>query len=149
MTRIPEMFAIGAIVLLVFALFSRFIGPPVSISVQWRGTGYLFPPASVGIAFATFLCLFAAVYSIWMVPMSEKWAMWHFWLTSVGIGMFWLSFYRLVPVLSDPARATKLSGLTAAAAWGQIISIAVLLMAQAIFILNFIQAIAKTQRFRS
>ena len=93
--RPAELFVISAVILLGFALFARFIGPSgLGVSITWRGTGYVFPPGSVCIVLATALCFFATTYSLYMLPFSRTATLWHFWLTSIGIVVFWLSFYR-------------------------------------------------------
>jgi len=99
-----EMFVIGALVLLGFALVARFINPsPLGISITWRGTGFVLPPSTISIALATALCFFATIYSLWMLPFSRTAMLWHFWLTSIGIGVFWLAFYRAGSALPNSA----------------------------------------------
>jgi hypothetical protein len=52
--KASEMFVIGALVLLGFALVARFINPsPLGISIPWRGNGYVLPPSTISIALAT------------------------------------------------------------------------------------------------
>jgi len=100
--KASEMFVIGALVLLGFALVARSINPsPLGISITWRGTGYVLPPSTISIALATALCFFATIYSLWMLPFSRRAMLWHFWLTSIGIGVFWLAFYRGSPHAGD------------------------------------------------
>ena len=137
MQRSSELFAISAIILLLFALVARFISPPgLGISLPWRGTGYVFPPAAACIAQATALCFFASVYSFYMLPFSRTAALWHFWLTDAGIALFWASFYRVVPSLADSRTAL----LTL------FVSPLIALLAQLIFIWNVVQAITKMPR---
>jgi hypothetical protein len=68
--KTSEMFVIGALVLLGFALVARFINPSglVGISIPWRGTGYVIPRGTLSIALATLLCFFATIYSLRMLP---------------------------------------------------------------------------------
>src|SRR5262249_22152810 len=91
----PDLFAISALALLGFAFIARFISPMgLGISVAWRGSGYVLPPEAISIAIATALCFCATVYSLWMLPFNRTAMLWHFWLTIIGIAVFWLSFYR-------------------------------------------------------
>jgi len=140
MERPSELFVISTVILLGFALFSRFISPSaLGISTTWRGTVYVFPPGSICTALATALCLFATIYSFWMLPFNRTATLWHFWLTSIGIAVFLLSFYRATSTL--PYSRTAL--------WTFFVSPAVVLLAQIIFIWNIIQAIFKTPRLHS
>lgn len=134
MQRLSELFVISAIILLVFALLARFVSPSgLGISLPWRGTGYVFPPAAVCIAQATALYFFASVYSFYMLPFNRAAILWHFWLTSAGIAVFWASFYRVVPSL--PALQTALLTL--------FVSPLVVLLAQLICAWNVIQAVTR------
>src|SRR5207245_1583431 len=95
MGRSSEPFVIVALILLGFSLISRFISRSgLGISVTWRGTGYVLPPGSISVGLATALCFFATIYSLWMLPFNRTATLWHFWLTTIGIGVFWLAFYR-------------------------------------------------------
>jgi hypothetical protein len=132
-----EMFVIDALVLLGFALVARFINPTgLGISITWRGTGYVLPPSTISIALATALCFFATIYSLWMLPFSRTATQWHFWLTSIGIGVFWLSLYRAGSTLPDSRTAL----------WAAFVSPAVVLLTQVIFVWNLLQAIFKMPR---
>jgi len=128
-------FVIAALILLAFSLLSPFItATTLGVSIPWRGTGYVIPPRSVCIALATLLCFFATIYSFWMLPFNRTAALWHFWLTSIGIAMFCISFYRA----AEPISPTVI--------WSVLISLAAVLVTQAIFVWNVIQAIAKMPR---
>jgi hypothetical protein len=140
MERPSELFVITTILLLLFALFARFISPSdVGISIHWRANAFMFPPGSVCIALATALCFFAAIYSLWMLPFSRTATLLHFWLTSIGIALFWLSFYRAATNLPNSPTAL----------WTFFVSTAVVLLAQVIFVWNVIQAIVKMPRLHS
>jgi hypothetical protein len=141
MFRAQDLFAIGATVLLVFGLLTHFFVPLPSVAVQWHGTGYLFPLRSACVVIAMFFCMFSAAYSAWVLPINERAAMWHFWLTTAGILVFSISFWCLAHIV--PASGLKASHLNWAAAWGQITSIPVLAATQALFVINFIVALAK------
>jgi hypothetical protein len=139
MLRPPELFATSAIILLCFAFLTRFINPGVGVSVSWRGNGYFFPPASVCIALATGLCFIASVYSLWMLPFSRSASLLHFWLTSLGIMVFWVAFYRVTPHLPESRTAL----------WTVFASPLLVLFAQFIFLWNVVHAVTKMPRLRS
>jgi hypothetical protein len=140
MERPSELFVINAVILLGLALFARFISPSgLGISITWRDTGYALPPGSIYTALATAFCFFATIYSLWMLPFNRTATLWHFWLTTIGIAVFWLSFYRAASTLPDSRTAI----------WTAFVSPAVVLLAQVIFIWNFVQAIFKMPRLHS
>jgi len=134
--KTAELFAIVALILLVFALVERFINPSgLGISIRWRGTGYGLPPSFVSIALATMMCFFASIYSLWMLPFNRTATWWHFSLTIIGISVLWLAFYR-VPN-------------SRAAVWAAFAAPAAILVTQVIFVWNFIQAIFRMPRLHS
>ena len=137
--RVSELFVISAMVLLGFTLVARFINPSaVGVSITWRSVGYSLPPSSISVALATALCFFAAIYSLWMLPFNRTAMLWHFWLTTIGIGIFWLSLYRTGSAPADSRTA----------AWGVFAALAVVLLTQLIFVWNFLQAIFKMPRLQ-
>jgi heme/copper-type cytochrome/quinol oxidase subunit 1 len=142
MFRPQDLFAVGALILLVLGLLAPSLLPNLNVAVQWHGAGYLFPLRSACVVVATFFCIFSAAYSLWVIHVSERLAMWHFWLTTVGVLVFFLSFWCLARTV--PTRSLNSSHLNSVVAvWGQITSIPILLTAQALFLLNFIVALAK------
>jgi len=80
LSRPAEFFAVAAIGLLGFALLSRFLIPSevLGVSLGLPRTGYVFSVASVCVFMAAFLCVFAAIYSFWILPVNQKAGMWHF-----------------------------------------------------------------------
>ena len=131
-----ELFVVVALILLVFALLARFVvSSSLGVSITWRGTGYGLPPSFICIALATMLCFIAGVYSLWMLPFNRTAAWWHFSLTTIGIAVFWLAFYR------SPSSRTALSAVFAAPA--------AILLTQLIFVWNLIQAIFRMPRLHS
>ena len=81
------------------------------------------------------LCFVASIYSLWMLPFNRIAMWWHFWLTTLGIGVFWLAFYRV------PSSRTAL--------WAFFAAPVAILAVQAIFVWNLIQAIVKMLRLHS
>src|SRR5215467_4695757 len=131
--KATELYVIAALILLVFALVARFITPSgIGVSITWRGTGYALPPSFICIALATLLCFFASIYSLWMLPFNRTATWWHFSLTAIGIGVFWLAFYQV------PNSRT--------AVWAVFVAVAAILLTQVIFVWNLVQAIFKMPR---
>ena len=119
-----------------FSLTARLISPSgLGISVPWRRTGYVLPPGSISVGLATALCFFATIYSFWMLQFNRTATLWHFWLTTIGFGVFWLALYR-APILRT-------------AAWAVFAAPAAVLLTQVIFVWNLIQAILRMSRLHS
>jgi hypothetical protein len=134
--KAAEMFSMVALILLVFALIARFISPStLGVSITWGGTGYELPLIFICIALATMLCFVASIYSLWMLPFNRIATWWHFSLTTIGIGVFWLAFYR-VPN-------------SRAAVWAVFAAPTAILLTQAILVWNLIQAIIRMPRSHS
>ena len=131
MTRSAEMFAIAAVILLVAGLLGRFLALNQFVVIQ----SYAFSVRSVCICMAAFLCVFAATYSFWILPLNQKAAMWHFWLTSAAIVLFWLGIYF---VLAGNRQPGDIHGGKAAMAIAWLTSFPLLLVAQGIFLVNVI-----------
>jgi hypothetical protein len=134
--KATEMFVMVALILLVFALIARFISPAgLGVSITWGNTGYVLPPSFICVVLATMLCFVASIYSLWMLPFSRIATWWHFSLTTIGIGVFWLAFYRV------PNSRTAL--------WAVFVAPAAILLTQTIFVWNLIQAIIRMPRLHS
>jgi hypothetical protein len=134
--KATEMFVMVALILLVFALTARFMSPSVlGVSIYWGGTGYVLPPSFICVVLATMLCFIASIYSLWMLPFNRIATWWHFSLTTIGIGVFWLAFYRV------PNSRTAI--------WAVFAAPAAILLTQAIFVWNLIQAIIRMPRLHS
>lgn len=136
--RASELFVISALFFLVFALFAR-SPATLGISFRWRGTGYVLSTYTVWLVMATLLCFFGAIYSLWMLPFNQTATFVHFWLTLIGMGAFWLAFYRLGATLADSRPAL----------WIAFAAPAIILLAQLIFVGNLVQAIVKGPHLHS
>lgn len=136
MGRFAEWVVIVAVILLVFSLMARFVSPSsLGIGIRWGGKGYVLPPQSISLGLATLLCFFAAVYSLGMPPLNRTATRLHFWLTTVGISVFWLAFCRV------PNSRTAI--------WVVFSAPAAVLLSQAIFVWNLVQAILRMPQSRS
>jgi len=143
--RPAELFAIAAIGLLAASLVLHFLAPAGFLDIQFRHTAYAFSYASVFIFMAAFLCVCAAVYSFWIIPINQNAGIWHFWLTLAGIVFFWLSFYFL---FVRRQYSTELHGSALAIATGWLASFVLILVAQGIFLVNLLSAIARLRACR-
>lgn len=134
--KATEPFVIIALILLLFALVSRFISPSgLGIVVNWRSTGYVLPPGFICIALATMLCFIASTYSLSMLPFNRAATWWHFSLTTIGIGVFWVAFYRMAG--------------SRTAIWAVFAAPVAILLTQVIFVWNLIQAVFRLPRLHS
>jgi hypothetical protein len=144
MNRPSELFALSAIASLIWALLARRIAPNAFMSAHLPGGGYIFHPASLSTVIAALLCLVAAIYSVWVFPLNQKAALWHFWVTTLAVAVFWLSFYSFARAVTSPSVSTaNLSGLRQVIAVCWILSIPIVLIAQVIFVVNFVLSISK------
>jgi hypothetical protein len=133
MGRSSELFAIAALILLLFSLIARFISPSaLGISIPWRGTGYVLPPGSISIALATLMCFFATIYSLWMLSFNRTATLLHFGLTALGILVFWVAFY--------------LAQNSPAAVWTVFAAPAGVLLVQSLFVWNLFHAVFRMPR---
>ena len=146
LSRPAEFFAVAAIGLLVFALLSRFLVPSevLGVSLGLRRTGYIFSVASVSVFMAAVLCVFAAIYSFWILPMNQRAAMWHFWLTASGIAIYWVGLYLFFKYRPHG----ELHGRALAATVGWLTAFPLLVIAQGIFLVNLISGLMNLRRAR-
>ena len=145
MSRAAELFAIVAIVVLVFGLLARFASSNTTVALRLANSIVMIPVGSICLVLATLLCFCASIYSLWFLPMSPKAAAWHFWMTSTGIVLFWISFFLLATVASGKPMLRR---ATPAAVIGEVVSLILVLVAQSIFVINFASAITKSPSFR-
>jgi membrane protein YdbS with pleckstrin-like domain len=82
MSRAAELFAIGSTILLLAGLLLPF---PFGLTVTLGGTVFVMPGRASCFIVAALLCFFAAIYSLWVLPMNHAAAQWHFWITAVSI----------------------------------------------------------------
>ena len=87
--------------------------------------------------FAALLCAFAAVYSLWMLPLNLSAAYWHLWITAVSVAAF-VTFFGIGEYLTGGhSRATWIA-LTA-----ELLSGVALIAGLAILAVNLAQAVYK------
>jgi hypothetical protein len=88
MPRIQTLFATAAVGLLLLGLLSSRLKPGPEMVVTLRQTGYVVPNSILCYGVALFFCLFAVLYSVWMVNWSVQAANWHFGLSVFLVGLF-------------------------------------------------------------
>jgi len=136
------LFAVSTVVLLLFAFLSRLIGPSgVFVDFHFLRRGYGFSPDSVCVFMASFLCVFAAIYSVFVFPLNQKAALWHFWLTAIGILLFWVVFYSFSAL--PPGGLRENSAPLWMIAIGGLTSLALVIVAQGVFVTNLVSGIVR------
>ena len=138
--RPSELFAISAAVLVVFSFLSRLLPTQSGVSINLRSVVYGFSPSTVCLGMASLLCFFAAIYSIWPLPMNYRVGLWHYWITALAIVAFWTSFYLFA---FHALPSSSLTVYQTIALFGQFVSIIVIVLAQAIFVVNLTLAIVR------
>lgn len=139
MTRPARYFAIAAAVLALVALQSK-----LSLRLmdfQIHDTYYVYSPAVVFSGMAIALGLFAAIYAI--VPRIRHGG-WHFWLTTIGIALFWSGSFLFLHY--HPSG--NLHGGAQAVAISWLASFPLILIAQGIFLVNLISGLVKLRTSR-
>jgi hypothetical protein len=112
LNSLPKAFAIEALVLLVISLLPQRKLLPANVDVQIHFTYFVVNPYVVCFAMASFLCLYAAGYSL--LALNLRAAAWHFRITTFAIPLFWTSFYLWSRLMGEqPANQLQLlSALT-------------------------------------
>jgi hypothetical protein len=88
MPRIQTLFASAAVGVLLLGLLTSRLKLGSELVVTFRQTGYGLPYSMLCYVVALFFCLFAVLYSVWMVPWSVRAANWHFGLSVLLVGVF-------------------------------------------------------------
>lgn len=146
MNRPTILFAGASICLLILAFVTDRIGAEAgSLVFNFRNKGYGFSPASIFVFMAALSCMFAAVYSFWIVPMNQKAATWHFWLTAIGFSLFWIFYYTFSAIAKGDA-ARRSGPIVAAMAITGLASFLLIMVAQGVFVTNLISGIAQLRQ---
>lgn len=138
-------FAATAALLVFFAFVSKSWAP--LLDVQIRDTYYVISSGHVFLAMSVLLALFAAIY--YVLPVNPRAAGAHFWLTTAGILLFCVGCYSYAALFMPLAGSLDFRSMHFAAAEGWIyVSIAVMLIAQGVFLVNLISGIVKLRTIR-
>ena len=85
----PQVLLAGAAVMaLILGLLPSRLAPSISMAMGSSRAHYEIPSSLLFYGVALFLCLFAFLYSIWMVPWSMQLARWHFGLSVLAVMTF-------------------------------------------------------------
>ena len=143
MSRPAELFAVGAILLLAAGLISRLAHAPNQgfVTVHARGSAYGFSIETVRLFMAAFFAVFAAIYSFWVIPMSQTAAASHFWLTAAGTVLFW-TFFLAFSRAGGSGEAVVAKGVTTAYLLGWVL----LLAGQVMFVTNLVATLLRGHR---
>jgi hypothetical protein len=114
--------------------------PNQFISISARQTGYIFSVEQVCLFMAALFAIFAAIYSLWLIPMNHVAALWHFWLSAGGTVLFWVGFFAF-------ARAVE-SGHSMAARVlaAYLFGFMLLLAGQGVFVANLLVSLIRGRR---
>jgi hypothetical protein len=147
MSRPSELFATCAIALLLaglalprFTVFYR-----VFVDVSIHDTYYALFAKTPLFGLAALFGVFAFVYSIWILRISQSAAIWHFWLSIIGVVLFFSEFV-VFAVSSPPTSASSLSRLQTAAMFGTFLACVVFLAGQLVFVTNLVLALTRAKR---
>jgi len=134
MARAANLFAIGSAAILLVGLLFPFRS---GVIVHFGRMGYSMSGRATCFIIAAFFCFFAAIYSLWMLPMNATAAGWHFWLTAASVAGFAAFFALLAQSDSGSHRTAWI--LAAPAAF----SIVGFIIGQAVFAVNLTHAVFK------
>ena len=104
------------------------------MDLQLHDTYFVLSPSAVFLGMAFSLALFATTY--YVLPASPRAAGWHFWVTTVGLAAFWMSFYLWGHVLIRHATAQADPGLELGLGIAFFVSGLILLGSVAMFAVN-------------
>jgi heme/copper-type cytochrome/quinol oxidase subunit 1 len=132
-------FGLTASVLVLLAFLSKLWEARSGFDLQIHDTYFVISPAPLSLAMAFFLAVCSAAYYI---PMNPRAIGLHFWVTSVGLTLFWTSFYLWgsLGVRSAYPTATLSFGLAFIA------SALTVLVSPAVFAMNLLLAISRRHR---
>ena len=88
MPRIPILFAATALFILSMGLLSSRFNFATGMTLALPKNTYLIPYHLLCFGAASCFCIFAFLYSMWMVPWSARVALWHLGLSVVCLALF-------------------------------------------------------------
>ena len=88
MPRLPMLFASAAIVALLLGLLTSRFDLLADMTVALPKATYFVPNGTLCYGIALFFCLFAFLYSVWILPWSTQAGVWHFSLSVLAVGLF-------------------------------------------------------------
>ena len=88
MPRLPMLFATAAIVALLLGLLTSRFDLSTGMTITLPKASYFVPNGTLCYGVALFFCLFAFLYSVWILPWSTQAGLWHFSLSVLSVGLF-------------------------------------------------------------
>ena len=88
MPRLPMLFATAAIVALLLGLLTSRFDLSTGMTITLPKATYFVPNGTLCYGIALFFCLFAFLYSVWILPWSTQAGVWHFSLSALSVGLF-------------------------------------------------------------
>jgi hypothetical protein len=88
MPRLPMLFATAAIVALVLGSLTSRLDLSTGMTITLPKASYFVPNRTLCYGIALFFCLFAFLYSVWILPWSTQAGLWHFSLSVLSVGLF-------------------------------------------------------------
>ena len=96
MPRLPMLFATAAIVALLLGLLTSRFDLVTGMTITLPAT-YFVPNRTLCYGIALFFCLFAFLYSVWILPWSTQAGVWHFPLSVLSVGLFLIASIGMDP----------------------------------------------------
>ena len=94
MPRLPMLFATAAIVALLLGLLTSRFELLAGMTITLPKASYFVPNGTLCYGIALFFCLFAFLYSVWILPWSTQAGVWHFSLSVLSVGLFLVASIR-------------------------------------------------------
>jgi hypothetical protein len=94
MPRLPMLFATAAIVALLLGLLTSRFDLLAGMTITLPRATYFVSNGILCYGVALVFCLFAFLYSIWIVPWSAQAGVWHFSLSVLSVGLFLVASIR-------------------------------------------------------
>ena len=94
MPRLPMLFATAAIVALLLGLLTSRFDLLAGMTITLPRATYFVSNGILCYGVALFFCLFAFLYSIWIVPWTAQAGVWHFSLSVLSVGLFLVASIR-------------------------------------------------------
>jgi hypothetical protein len=88
MPRLPMLFATAAVTALLLGLLTSRFDLSTGMTITLPRATYFVSNGILCFGVALFFCLFAFLYSVWIVPWSSEMGVWHFALSVLSVGLF-------------------------------------------------------------
>lgn len=131
MPRIPILFAATALFLLFVGLIGSRFGFPAGMTLTLPKNTYLIPYQLLCFGAASCFCIFAFLYSMWMIPWNARVALWH-----LGLSVAFLALFFGAAVAVQRSKLTDVSPFAVTVLLAFIVSPLLFLLTQGFFALD-------------